>query len=193
MSDTSTQPKPGSHIADPAALGLAGFAMTTALLSIANANIIHESGEILGLAVFYGGIAQLLAGLWEFAKGNTFGATAFCSYGAFWLSFWYLLVHTPAGIGGNAVASYLFAWAIFTGYMSIAATKTNLAVLGVFIFLTATFVALGIGALGTGHVDWTKAGGILGIITAVLAWYASFASVTNATFGRSVIPVFPKH
>jgi len=183
---------PGSHIGDPAGLGLAGFAMTTFLLSLANAGIIHESGEVLGLAVFYGGIAQLLAGLWEFAKGNTFGATAFCSYGAFWLSFWYLLTNTPGGsIGGNAVSAYLFAWAIFTAYMTVAATKTNTAVLMVFIFLTLTFVALGIGGLAPGHTTWTKIGGWLGLLTALLAWYGSFATVANATHKRTVLPVGP--
>ncbi len=181
-----------SGIADPAALGLAGFAMTTFLLSLANANILHESGEVLGLAVFYGGIAQLVAGLWEFAKGNTFGATAFCSYGAFWLSFWYLLTKTPSGIGGNAVAAYLFAWAIFTAYMSIAALKTNNVILSVFFFLTLTFIGLGIGALGTGHVSWTKAGGWLGLVTAVLAWCGSFATVTNATHKRTLVPIGPR-
>lgn len=181
----------GPKIADPAALGLAGFAMTTFLLSLGNAHILHESGEVFALAVFYGGIAQLLAGLWEFARGNTFGATAFCSYGAFWLSFWYLLTKTPTGAGGNAVAMYLFAWAIFTGYMIIAALKTNVVVLLVFVALTLTFVALGVGALGTGNIDWTKIGGWLGLVTAALAWYGSFATVTNDTHKRKVIPVGP--
>jgi len=185
---------PGSQFADPAGLGLAGFAMTTFLLSLANANILHESGEVLGLAVFYGGIAQFLAGLWEYAKGNTFGATAFCSYGAFWLSFWYLLTKTPSGsFGGNAVAAYLFVWAIFTAYMTIAATRTSTAVLLIFVFLTLTFAALGIGAVSSGHAGWTKIGGYLGIVTAVLAWYGSFATVTNSTYKRTVLPVGPRN
>lgn len=185
-------PTPGSQFADPAGLGLAGFAMTTFLLSLFNAHILHESGEVLGLAVFYGGIAQFLAGLWEFAKGNTFGAVAFCSYGAFWLSFWYLLTNTAGStIGGNAVAMYLFAWAIFTAYMTIAATKTNVVVLLVFIALTLTFVGLAIGAIAPGYETWTKIGGWLGIVTAALAWYGSFATVTNSTYKRTVLPVGP--
>jgi succinate-acetate transporter protein len=190
MTEGNMVPTPGSHIADPAALGLAGFAMTTCLLSLANANILHESGEVFAVAVFYGGIAQLLAGLWEFAKGNTFGATAFCSYGAFWLSFWYLLNHTAAStLGGNSVAAYLFVWAIFTAYMTVAATKVSAVVLSVFVALTLTFIALGIGALAPGHITWTKIGGWLGLLTALLAWYGSFATVTNATYKRSVLPV----
>lgn len=185
---------PGSHIADPAGLGLAGFAMTTFLLSLANTHILHESGEVLGLAVFYGGAAQLFAGLWEFAKGNTFGATAFCSYGAFWLSFWYLLMNTPASsVGGNAIAAYLFAWAIFTAYMTIGAMKTTNVVFSVFFFLTLTFVALGLGALAPGHEAWTKVGGWLGLLTALLAWYGSFATVANATHKRTILPVGPRN
>lgn len=189
---TPVSHSPGSHLGDPAGLGLAGFAMTTFLLSLANANILHESGEVLGVALFYGGTAQLLAGMWEFAKGNTFGATAFCSYGAFWLSFWYLLTNTPGGaIGGNAVATYLIAWTIFTAYMAVAASKTNTVVLLVFIVLTLTFAALAIGALSPGHATWTKIGGYLGLLTALLAWYGSFATVANATHKRTVLPVGP--
>lgn len=166
--------------------------MTTCLLSLANANILHESGEVLGLAVFYGGMAQFFAGLWEFAKGNTFGATAFCSYGAFWLSFWFLLTKTDGStIGGNAVASYLFVWAIFTFYMFIASTKTNVVVMLVFLALTLTFVALGIGAIAPGYSGWQKAGGWLGLVTAAFAWYGSFATVTNSTYKRTILPIGP--
>jgi len=181
----------GSGIADPGPLGLAGFAMTTFLLSLSNANVLHASGEVFGLAVFYGGIAQLLAGMWEFVKGNTFGATAFASYGAFWLSFWFLVYHST-GVAGNDVASYLIAWAIFTAYMTVASFKVNAVVNLVFILLTATFILLAIGALGTGNATVTHWGGYIGLATAAAAWYGSFAVVTNQTWKRTVLPVGPR-
>lgn len=181
--------------ANPAPLGLAGFAMTTFVLSMFNANLVNEKGVpvVLGLALAYGGIVQLLAGLWEFRTGNTFGAVAFCSYGGFWLSFWALEVFYAKSIGGNvghAVGLYLYAWAIFTAYMTVAALRVNGAVLLVFVLLTATFLLLAIGATGA-HVKVTHWGGYVGIATAVAAWYASFAMVVNSTFNRTVMPVVP--
>src|SRR6476469_7950616 len=112
--------------ADPGPLGLAGFAMTTFVLSMFNADLLSKGGEpvVLGLAVAYGGLAQLLAGMWEFRTGNTFGAVAFTSYGAFWLSFFvlvqFLVKDIPAADAGNAIGLYLIAWGIFTAYMFIA-------------------------------------------------------------------------
>ena len=186
----------GIKIADPGPLGLAAFAMTTFVLSMFNADLVSRSGEaiVLGLALAYGGIAQVLAGMWEFRTGNTFGAVAFTSYGAFWISFWafvqFYAAGVPAADAGHAVGLYLIAWGIFTAYMSIAALRTSGAVLAVFVLLTATFFVLGIGnAHGSDSV--VKLGGWLGLATAVAAWYASFAAVTNATFGRTVIPVRP--
>ncbi len=181
--------------ADPAPLGLAGFAMTTFVLSMFNSNLVDEKGlpVVLGLALAYGGIVQLIAGLWEFRTGNTFGAVAFCSYGAFWLSFWALEVFYAKGITGNvghAVGLYLWAWAIFTAYMTVAALRVNLAVLMVFVLLTATFILLAIGAVGP-HTTVTHWGGYIGLATAAVAWYASFAGVTNSTFGRTILPVVP--
>jgi len=185
-----------SGIADPGPLGLAGFAGTTFFLSVVNTNMLGASveGVVLGLALFYGGIAQLLAGMWEFVKGNTFGAVAFGSFGAFWLSYWYLTNHLPKAASNDvfhAVAVYLLMWAIFTAYMSVAATRTTGAVLAVFVLLTLTFVALTIGWFDNHSTNWIKVGGWLGIITAAAAWYASFAAVTNSTFKRVVLPVFP--
>ena len=144
---------PGQSIADPGPLGLAGFAGTTFFLSVVNTNMLGASVQtvVLGLALFYGGIAQLLAGMWEFVKGNTFGAVAFTSFGAFWMSFWYLLNHLPASAKPNdllhGVGVYLMVWAIFTAYMTVAATKTSGAILSVFVFLTLAFVALAAGFL----------------------------------------------
>jgi uncharacterized protein len=181
--------------ADPGPLGLAGFAMTTFVLSMFNSNLVDDKGlpVVLGLALVYGGIVQLLAGMWEFRTGNTFGAVAFCSFGAFWISFWALNVFYAKQIGGNAghaVGVYLWAWAIFTIYMTVAAIRTSGAVLLVFALLSVTFVLLAIGASGA-HESVTHWGGYLGLATAAAAWYASFAAVTNATFGRTVLPVWP--
>jgi uncharacterized protein len=181
--------------ADPAPLGLAAFAMTTFVLSMFNANLVDEKGTpvVLGLALAYGGIVQLLAGMWEFRTGNTFGAVAFCSFGAFWISFWALEVFYAKDIGGNvghALGVYLWAWAIFTAYMTVAALRVSGAVLLVFALLTATFILLAIGAVGP-HTTVTHWGGYVGLATAAAAWYASFAAVTNSTFGRTVMPVLP--
>ena len=139
--------------ADPGPLGLAGFAMTTFVLSMFNSNLVNDKGlpVVLGLALAYGGIAQLLAGMWEFRTGNTFGAVAFTSYGAFWISFWALNVFYAKDIGGNAghaVGLYLWAWAIFTVYMTVAALRVSGAVLLVFVLLSVTFILLAIGAVG---------------------------------------------
>ena len=182
--------------ADPAPLGLAGFAMTTFVLSMFNANLVSSAGEpvVLGLALAYGGIAQLLAGMWEFRTGNTFGAVAFSSYGAFWISFWALVTFfvpkIPAGDAGHAVGLYLWAWAIFTTYMFVASLRTTGAVALVFGLLAATYVLLGIGNSG-GHETIIHWGGYVGLATAAAAWYASFAAVINHTFRRTVLPTVP--
>jgi uncharacterized protein len=181
--------------ADPAPLGLAAFAMTTFVLSMFNSNLVNSKGVpvVLGLALAYGGIVQLLAGMWEFRNGNTFGAVAFSSFGAFWISFWALEALYAKQIGGDpghAVGVYLWAWAIFTAYMTVAALRVSAAVLLVFVLLTATFVLLAIGASGT-HETVTHWGGYVGLATAAAAWYASFAAVVNSTFARTVMPVVP--
>ena len=181
--------------ADPGPLGLGAFAMTTFVLSMFNSNLVDDKGlpVVLGLALAYGGLVQLIAGIWEFRTGNTFGAVAFCSFGAFWISFWALNVFYAKDITGNAghaVGVYLWAWAIFTAYMTIAALRVSGAVLLVFVLLTITFVLLAIGASGA-HESVTHWGGYLGLATAAAAWYASAAAVTNSTFGRTVMPVFP--
>ena len=167
-----------------------------------NAQLVSEKAlpVVLGLALAYGGLAQLLAGMWEFRTGNTFGAVAFTSFGAFWISF-YVLVHValpaiPKPEQGSALGLSLWMWGIFTTYMFVASLRTTGAVALVFLLLTITFILLGIGnsalAGGTAATNGTvKLGGYLGILTAIAAWYASFAGVTNATWGRTVLPVFP--
>jgi succinate-acetate transporter protein len=190
---TEERPAPVSKIADPGPLGLAAFALTTFVLSMINAGLVGHGAEpvVLGLAIAYGGIAQLLAGMWEFRTGNTFGAVAFTSYGAFWLSFWafvqFFAKDIPATDVGHAVGLFLWAWAIFTSYMFVASLRTSAGVATVFFLLASTFVLLAIGNSG-GHANIVKAGGWVGLSTALAAWYCSFAAVTNSTFGRSVLP-----
>ncbi len=182
--------------ANPAPLGLAGFAMTTFVLSMINGNIVSGTDVpvVLGLALAYGGLAQLLAGMWEFRAGNTFGAVAFSSYGAFWISFFILIQFNAGSLvpahAGHAVGLYLWAWAIFTGYMTLAALRTNAAVLLGFVLLTITFALLGAGNSG-GNMSTVHWAGYIGLATAAAAWYASFAQVINSTFGKTVAPLFP--
>jgi uncharacterized protein len=187
---------PGAHIADPAPLGLAAFALTTFVLSMFNADLVGRGGEpvVYGLALAYGGLAQVLAGMWEFRNGNTFGAVAFTSFGAFWLSFWafveFFAKSVPAADTGHAVGLFLIAWGIFTTYMFVASLRTTAAVALVFVLLAATFFLLGIGNAGA-YADVIKVGGWVGLATAAAAWYASFAAVANSTFGRTLLPVAP--
>lgn len=196
-------------LADPAPLGLAGFAGTTFFLSVVNTNMVGAASltGVLGLAFFYGGLAQLLAGLWEFPRGNTFGATAFCSFGAFWLSYWYIVVHVLPGLPKTVrlndvhhmLGLYLLVWTIFTAYMTIGATRVSGAVLLVFALLTLTFLALTISEFthttnpaSTAVGGWQKLGGWLGLLTALAAWYASLAGVVNATYKRVLFPTMPR-
>jgi succinate-acetate transporter protein len=161
-----------------------------------NANLVSHAGEpvVLGLALAYGGIAQLLAGMWEFRTGNTFGAVAFSSFGAFWISFWALVTFfadsIPAEHLGPSLGLYLIAWGIFTTYMFVASLRTTAAIALVFALLAATFFLLGIGNANESE-GLIEVGGFFGIATAAAAWYASFAAVVNSTFGRTVMPVKP--
>jgi len=181
-------------IADPAPLGLAAFALTTFLLSLFNAGLLSDVGEpiVLGVALFYGGVAQFVAGLWEYRNNNTFGATAFCSYGAFWLSFWafnqFYASKIPEAQASTFVGWFLISWGIFTAYMWVASFRMTAAVNLVFLLLAATFFLLGFGDL-LGADGVKTIGGFVGLATAVAAWYASFATVLNPTFGRTVLPV----
>jgi succinate-acetate transporter protein len=190
----ATQVREGWTPADPGPLGLAAFALTTFVLSMFNAGLVNSAGEpvVLGLALGYGGIAQILAGMWEFRTGNTFGAVAFTSFGAFWLSFWAFVTFfagdIPAAHVGASVGLYLIAWGIFTTYMFVASLRTTAAVAVVFFLLAITFFLLGIGNSNETE-GLIEAGGWFGLATAVAAWYASFAAVTNSTFGRTVLPV----
>lgn len=185
-------------VADPAPLGLGGFAATTFVLSLVNAGVLAREAEpvVLPLALFYGGIAQLFAGLWEFRNNrNTFGATAFTSYGAFWLTFYLLVTQfagkIPESTRAAAIGSYLLAWSVFTFYMWIASWRLNGAVAAVFTFLLATFVVLTLGEFA-GATALTRIGGWLGIITAILAWYTAAAVMVNTYYKKVVLPVWPR-
>jgi len=177
-------------IADPAPLGLAAFALTTFLLSAVNAGWAkNTSGAAwLGYAIAYGGLVQVLAGMWEFKNRNVFGATAFSTYGGFWigLGLWALLAHAPAG--AKDVGWILLAFAIFNTYMLIFASQLNIAVFGVFLTLELTEIFLFWGILGA-NSTLVKVGGVVGIITALVAWYTSAAGVINGMKGRQVLPV----
>jgi hypothetical protein len=170
--------------------------MTTFVLSMINTGLVSKASEpvVLGLALAYGGIAQFAAGMWEFRTGNTFGAVAFTSFGAFWVSFWAFVTFFAADIppehAAAAVGLYLIAWAIFTTYMFFASLRTTGAVALVFLLLAITFFLLGIGEANESK-GLVEVGGWAGILTAAAAWYASFAAVINSTFGRTVLPVVP--
>jgi succinate-acetate transporter protein len=187
---------PFPAIADPAPLGLAAFALTTVTLGTVNANLVHAKvGAVaIPLAFFYGGLVQLLAGMWEFRRGNTFGAVAFSSYGGFWLSYgFYALMVAPTLSGTpetQATGLFLTMWGVFTAYMTIASLRTTGAVFAVFLTLTAAFGLLA-AATFSGGTELLKIAGYVTMTTGVVAWYTSFAGVTNSTFKREVIPVWP--
>jgi succinate-acetate transporter protein len=206
-----TTPAPAAGIADPAPLGLAAFALTTFLLSAKNADwMTHATGNAwLAYAFAYGGLAQLLAGMWEFRNRNVFGATAFGTYGSFWIGLflWVRFVVDPAVAAARTpvelaatvaalnhdLAWILLAFAIFNTYMLIMSAQVNLAVFGVFLTLEITEIILCIGNFNAGAAlnptTTIKIGGYVGLLTALVAWYASAAGVSNGIAGRLRFPV----
>jgi uncharacterized protein len=193
---TPSEPPITAGIADPAPLGLAAFALTTFLLSVANAGLMKNgTGDAwLGYAIAYGGLAQLLAGMWEFRNRNVFGATAFGTYGGFWigLALWVILVAEKAPAGspavGKDIAWILLAFAIFNTYMLVWSAALNMAVFMVFLTLELTEIVLFIGGFAA-NTSIIKVGGYIGIITALVAWYTSAAGVISGMSGRPVLPV----
>ena len=190
--------RPTLPVADPAPLGLAAFALTTFVLSAHNALGATTAPllAVFGFALFYGGLGQFAAGMWEFRNRNVFGATAFSTYGGFWLGIAAFLVLVLAGkVSGADVTQslgwILLAFAIFNTYMLIWSSRINMAVFGVFLTLEITEILLFIGnfagsAAGSGLV---AVGGWVGILTALVAWYTSAAGVVNGMSGRQVLPV----
>jgi uncharacterized protein len=191
-----------SPAADPAPLGLAAFALTTFMLSGHNATFIPDVLWV-GLALFYGGVIQLLAGMWEFRNRNVFGATAFSTYGGFWLGLgvFVVLAETTSLGGGlkgpdinNGLAWFLLSFAIFNTYMMFSSLRVNVAVFGVFLTLEITEILLAIGFFNLAHgkTDYMlHVGGWAGIVTAAVAWYASAAGVMNGMSAERVLPVGP--
>lgn len=175
--------------ANPAPLGLAGFAFTTWMLSMINVGWYPatDMGLVLALAFSYGGLAQIVAGILEYSNGNTFGTVAFFSYGAFWLSFALFVKFLGAGVSAPFVGWYLLVWGIFTLYMWLGAIKLNMALNLVFLALWITFFLLAAGAFGSSSL--TTIGGYFGLITAILAFYASAAQVVNEVHGKVVFPL----
>jgi hypothetical protein len=178
-------------LANPAPLGLMGFGMTTVLLNVHNAGFCALGSMILAMGIFYGGIAQIIAGILEYHKGNTFGMTAFTSYGLFWLSLVGLLT-IPEFTGFNrpgdtAMGAYLFMWGVFTFLMFISTLKKNNALQFVFISLTILFWLLALGHF----IDpvFTQIGGYEGIICGLSAIYLAMAEVINETYGKTIVPV----
>jgi succinate-acetate transporter protein len=189
LGGADVRPEASQVVADPAPLGLAAFAMTTFALSIANTNVWGAGAfAALGLALVYGGLAQLLAGMWEFVRKNTFGALAFTSYGAFWITYYVLVKYVVPGVPLKSVPVMLgvfaLGWTIFTAYMTIASFRVSGAVALVFVLLT-------IANFNLPDASVTNAAGWFGVATAAAAWYASFAGVTNETFKKTIIPVMP--
>ncbi len=187
-------------IANPGPLGLCAFALTTFVLSVVNAGWFTGvvPNVVVGVALFYGGIAQICAGMWEFKTGNTFGATAFTSYGAFWLSFGAIFVPgfgiLDALVKSNALHSalgiYLLGWTVFTAIMFLGTLRSNVALIAVFAFLTLTFLSLTIGELA-GATTFGTLGGWLGVITAILAWYTGLAGLLSSSKSAFSLPVGP--
>ena len=192
--DPMAMRRPAPSIADPAPLGLAGLALTTLVFSVFNAGLINRAGApvVLGLALAYGGLVQLLAGMWEFRRGNSFGAMAFGSFGAFWLSYWaleqFFVKQIPATEVGNATALFFIVWAIFAALLWIASVRTTAAVSVTFALLTVTLLLLGIGDAGA-HTTLVKISGWFGIATAAAGLYAAFAALINSTYERTVLPL----
>ncbi len=181
---------PTSWIADPAPLGLGAFALTTFLLSAKNAGWTDGTDAWLGFAFAYGGLCQLLAGMWEFRNRNVFGATAFSTYGGFWIGLaLYVQLVAPGATGAqvnNDLAWILLAFAVFNTYMLLFSTRVSMAVLGVFLTLELTEIILFIGHFAD-NAQLLKAGGYLGVLTALVAWYASAAGVVNGMAQRVVL------
>jgi len=182
-------------VANPAGLGLVAFGLTTVLLSLINAGVLPKGGEpvVIPLALAFGGLMQIFAGAFEFRLGNTFGTTAFLSYGAFWWWFAFLLLFAgnhwiDISAAGPTVGVALLLWGVLTLYLWISTFRLSKIVFLIFLTLWITFALLGLGAVqgnaGLGHL-----GGWLGLVCGCLALYGSFGIVTNATFGRTVVPL----
>ncbi len=195
VADLKTKPavmEVTERLCNPAPLGLAAFGLTTLVLNAFNSGLVDKSSEglVWPLGIFFGGLAQFAAGMWEAKKSNTFGFTAFSSFGAFWmfLGLTKILVSTKAigPVAPEGSSLFLVAWGIFTAYMTVGTLKISVALQSVFVTLTILFFLL---AIGAHNETWEKIAGWEGMICAGTALYASFAIVTNETWGRQVLPL----
>ncbi len=193
MSDAASKPA----VANPGPLGLSGFALTTLVLSLVNAGVFKSTDlsafAVLPLALTFGGLAQLLAGMWEFKAANTFGATAFTSYGAFWIGIgmylWFAMSSPGFAPGGKSLSTILLAWTVFTFVMMLGALRVNGATASLFVLLFVTFVLLTYGGFAN-STSITNIGGYLGIVTAANAFYNAAAGILKDLAGKDVLPVF---
>ena len=192
MPETETMTTAAASAVNPAPLGLCAFALTTFVLSAANAKLFDGESIVIGLALFYGGLAQLLAGMWEFKVANTFGATAFTSYGAFWIALGASIqmkwIPPPPSHG---IAFFLLGWTIFTLILFLATFRATLGLMLLFGFLLVTFLLLTLHAFGFGD-GFGVAGGYFGLATALIAWYNAAAGLLVATRSGLVLPVGPR-
>jgi hypothetical protein len=181
-------------LANPAPLGLMGFGITTVLLNLSNAGVFKVDTVILAMGIFYGGIAQIIAGAMEFRKGNTFGMTAFLSYGLFWESFAFLLMLPHLGLESFPVSdaslqAYLVMWGVFTLLMFVGTIRLNGALMAVFGTLFILFFLL---AAGVSNSNIQTIAGYEGVLCGLSAMYAAIAQVLNEVYARTVLPIFPR-
>jgi len=189
MADNISSPL--NKIANPAGLGLVAFGMTTVMLSLCNLRLFGLDSTILTLGILYGGLAQVIAGIFEFKNGNTFGATAFTSYGLFWLTF--VLINTQlvpgmAGADGSSLCAYFAMWGIITLFLFIGTLKSTRALQFVFLTLTILFFIVAI-EKGSGVADIGYVAGVVGIICGGSAMYTSFGEVLNEQHGKTILPL----
>ena len=180
-------------LANPAPLGLMGFGVTTVLLNLANAGMYPIGSPIIAMGLFYGGLAQIVAGALEFRKGNTFSMTAFLSYGLFWESFAFILIFDSLGLAtftSASLAAYLFIWGLFTLLMFMGTLRLNGALMFVFGSLFVLFFMLSAGNAYDNSSLITNAG-YEGVICGLSAMYTSIANVLNEVYGKTILPIFP--
>lgn len=182
---------PSGKTANPGPLGLLGFGMTTVLLNLHNAGVLDMSIVIVAMGIALGGLAQIIAGIFEFRNGNTFAGTAFTSYGVFWWSLVIILINPFQAIGAadeRSLAFYLLLWCIYTFFMYIATLKHNRATQTVFLTLTILFLLLAIGDFTGSHVVKLIAG-IEGIFCGLSAIYSAVGQLVNGEFGKTILPL----
>jgi succinate-acetate transporter protein len=196
MSESTTQIK--DTTANPAPLGLLGFGMTTVLLNFHNAGFYELNSMILAMGISYGGVAQIIAGIMEWKKGNTFATTAFISYGFFWLSFVTLVLlpkifpnNAVVATNESAVATYLSMWGLFTAVMFIGTFRLNLALQFVFGSLTILFFLLAYGDFFDASIDFKKYTGYEGLVCGFSAIYTGLAQILNELYGKIILPLGP--